>query len=171
MCRMLIPCPGACRTQLTNSASLGLTKPFPVSVEPLQIFFFIPKVTQRQMHQVTCAALRAMCSLALAQAAWLEIGSWARNVQRAGLWLNTWWCLLFWDLIPESSWLFLLNSWLWIRPYVHIFNLELFGILNSIIIFLISFLDAGGVVSAELCQKMYQTSQLINLCFNTAWFM
>lgn len=66
--------------------------------------------------------------------------------------------LLFWGLVPESlhsSWLFLLNSWLWIRPYIHIFNLELFGILNSTIMFLILLLGTGEIISAELCQKMH----------------
>jgi len=42
---------------------------------------------------------------------------------------------------------------LWIRPYIHIFSLKLFGILNSIFMFLILFLDTGGIISAEPSKK------------------
>lgn len=40
---------------------------------------------------------------------------------------------------------------LWVRPYIHVFNLELFGILNLIFMFLILVHDTGDIISAGPC--------------------
>ena len=155
----------ACKLFLTASCSLA--KPFPSqntclwSPKGLQMLCCPKGQTQTdalsdlwcsQGNVVAGTDWRTVCWVAL-----VEIGSCVRNVQRAELLLSTWWCFALLGLYSRITEFIMTLSIkfkrLWIRPYIHIFNLELFGILNSIFMFLILFLDTGGIISAEPCQK------------------